>query len=79
MPRTRVSTTVDDQLLRAARDLDAARSDAALIDAALEALLFRHRAVLIDEAYEAYDEHPLDEPDDWGDLESFHEAARRTR
>jgi hypothetical protein len=25
--------------------------------------------------YPAYDEHPLDEPDDWGDLSSFREAA----
>jgi hypothetical protein len=26
-------------------------------------------------AYAAYDEHPLDEPDAWGDLASFREAA----
>ena len=24
--------------------------------------------------YEAYDRYPLDEPDEWGDLASFHEA-----
>lgn len=29
----------------------------------------------IDVAYAAYDEHPLDEADEWGDLESFHTAA----
>lgn len=29
----------------------------------------------IDAAYAAYDEHPLDEADEWGDLESFHTAA----
>jgi hypothetical protein len=79
MARTRVSTTVDEGLLRSARALEPERSDAGLIDAALEALLLRHRTVLIDEAYAAYDEHPLDEPDEWGDLASFHEAARRSR
>ena len=25
----------------------------------------------IDAAYEAYDRHPLDEPDEWGDLAAF--------
>ena len=29
----------------------------------------------IDASYAVYDEHPLDEPDDWGDLASFREAA----
>jgi hypothetical protein len=42
---------------------------------ALQALLARHRASEIDAAYRAYDEHPLDEPDEWGDLASFREAA----
>ena len=50
-------------------------TDAALIDEALEALLLRHRAAEIDECYAAYDEHPLDEPDVWGDLASFRRAA----
>lgn len=65
--------------------LDAARgvrdwpSDAAMIDAALAALVGRHRDAEIDAAYEAYDRHPLDEPDEWGDLESFHAANARHR
>lgn len=42
---------------------------------ALRALLARHRAREIDATYAAYDEHPLDEPDEWGDLQSFREAA----
>lgn len=50
-------------------------TDAALIDEALEALLLRHRAAEIDAGYAAYDEHPLDEPDEWGDLASFRRAA----
>jgi hypothetical protein len=50
-------------------------TDAALIDEALRALLVRHRAAEIDESYAAYDSHPLDEPDEWGDLASFRRAA----
>ena len=53
MTRTRLSTTVDRQLLDSARDLRPGSSDAALID----------------------DEHPLDEPDEWGDLASFRRVA----
>lgn len=50
-------------------------TDAALLDEALGALLARHRAGEVDSSYSAYDEHPLDEPDEWGDLASFREAA----
>ena len=75
MPRTRVSTTVDAGLLEEARRARAGITDAALIDAALEALLARHRAAEIDASYAAYDSHPLDEPDAWGDLASFRRAA----
>lgn len=42
-----------------------------------EALADRHRRSEIDAAYEVYDRHPLDEPDKWGDLASFHAANRR--
>lgn len=75
MPRVRVSTTVDGDLLARARGLRGDTSDAALLDEALAALLARHRAAEIDAAYAAYDKHPLDEPDEWGDLASFREAA----
>jgi len=79
MARSRLSTTVDDELLARARELKAGATDAALIDDALAALLARHRASEIDAAYDsAYDVHPLDEPDDWGDLASFREAAGAT-
>lgn len=47
----------------------------ALVDEALAALLARHRSAEIDASYAAYDEHPLDEPDEWGDLASFRRAA----
>jgi len=75
MARTRISTTVDDSLLRAARAATAAASDSALLDEALAALLARHRRAEVDRGYAAYDEHPLDEPDEWGDLASFRAAA----
>ena len=29
----------------------------------------------IDASYSVYDEHPMEEPDAWGDLASFREAA----
>lgn len=78
MARVRVSTTVDEQLLAKARSLRTNSTDAVLVDEALRALLLRHRAAEIDSAYEAYDEHPINEPDEWGDLESFRTAAAAT-
>jgi len=70
-----VSTTVDADLLAKARQARAGSTDASLLDEALAALLARHRSAEIDAAYRAYDRHPLDEPDEWGDLASFREAA----
>ena len=75
MNRTRLSTTVDTKLLQTARGLRAGSNDAALIDEALAALLAAHRDAEVDASYAAYDAHPLDEPDEWGDLASFREAA----
>ena len=75
MARVRISTTVDEHLLANARRARAGVGDAALIDEALGALLARHRAAQVDAAYAAYDQHPLDEADEWGDLASFREAA----
>jgi hypothetical protein len=75
MARTRISTTVDEHLLATARGARSGLTDAALIDEALAALLARDRAVEIDAAYEAYDRHPLDADDEWGDLASFRTAA----
>jgi len=75
MNRTRLSTTVDAELLEGARSLRSGATDAALIDAALEALLVRHRSAEVNASYAAYDEHPADEADEWGDLASFRQAA----
>ncbi len=70
-----MSTTVDKDLLANARRLCSKRTDAALLDEALQALVARHRSAEIDDAYAVYDQHPLHEPDEWGDLASFREAA----
>jgi hypothetical protein len=75
MARSRVSTTVDEALLANARRLRSGLKDAALLDEALEALVAKHRSTEIDAAYRAYEEHPIDEADEWGDLGSFREAA----
>jgi hypothetical protein len=77
MTRIRLSTTVDATLLARARELRQG-TDAALIDEALSALITHDRAAEIDASYAAYDEHPLDEPDEWGDLASFRRAASAT-
>jgi Arc/MetJ family transcription regulator len=78
MARVRVSTTVDSELLASARRATGGASDSVLIDAALGALLERERAAEIDAAYAAYEAHPPDERDEWGDLASFREAAGRS-
>jgi hypothetical protein len=75
MARARISTTVDEQLLAAARRTRSGLADSALIDEALAALLARNRAVEIDAAYAAYDRVQLDAGDEWGDLASFRAAA----
>ncbi len=75
MARTRLSTTVDADLLDGARRVRSGVTDATLIDEALQALLVRRRAAEVDASYAAYDEHPLDERDEWGDLASFRQAA----
>ena len=37
-------------------------------------LMQQNRKAEIDANYEAYHRHPLDEPDEWGDLASFLDA-----
>jgi hypothetical protein len=78
MARIRVSTTVDEQLLVDARRLLEPVTDSALLDAALRSLLLMHREAEIDASYAAYDRHPMDEPDEWGDLASFRAAVAAT-
>jgi hypothetical protein len=75
MNRIRLSTTVDANLLGSARKARSGITDAALIDEALGALLARHRSAEVDASYAAYDEHPIDEPDEWGELASWRRAA----
>jgi hypothetical protein len=75
MNRIRLSTTVDAELLGSARSLRSGITDAALIDEALAALLARYRSAEVDAGYAAYDEHPVEQPDEWGDLASWRRAA----
>lgn len=75
MPRIRISTTVDEAVLGAARNLGLG-NDAALLDAALAALVAAHRAAEIDASYAVYEQIPLSAPDEWGDLESFLDAVQ---
>ena len=75
MARIRISTTVDESLLENARRLRSNLNDAALLDEALAALAAKHRAAEIDAGYAAYDDRPLEEADEWGDLASFRDAA----
>lgn len=78
MSRIRVSTTVDEALLVEARRVRDGVADSLLLDEALRSLVASHRAAEVDRSYRAYEEHPLDEPDDWGDLASFRSAAGAT-
>jgi antitoxin MazE5 len=75
MTRIRLSTTVDAELLGSARSLRSGVTDAALIDEALGVLLAHYRSAEVDASYAAYDEHPPDEPDEWGDLALWRRAA----
>ena len=75
MNRIRLSTTVDARLLGSARSVRSGITDAALIDEALTALLARYRSAELDASYVAYDEHPAEEPDEWGDLATWRRAA----
>jgi hypothetical protein len=76
MSRTRISTTVDGDLLAAVRERRPAVNDSSLLEEALGALLSELRRSEIDASYrEAYDRVPFDAPDAWGDLASFGAAA----
>jgi hypothetical protein len=75
MARVRISTTVDEGLLSNARRVRSGLADSQLIDEALAALLAQRRAAEIDASYAAYAAHPIEEPDEWGDLASFRAAA----
>lgn len=78
MPKVEVSTTVDADLLARARKVCAGRTDASLLEAALEALLREHPSAGIDAAYlRAYREASVDEPDVWGDVAAFADAAAK--
>ena len=66
---------MDARLLGSARSVRSGITDAALIDEALAALLARYRSAELDASYAAYDKHPVDEPDEWGDMASWRRVA----
>ena len=66
---------MDEHLLTDARRALSGQPDAVVIDTASRSLLLRYRSAELDAEYAAYDAHPLEEPDAWGDLASFREAA----
>lgn len=66
---------MDAELLESARGLGIGSTDAALVDEALRALMVRHRSAEVDASYSAYDRHPVDEPDEWGDLATWRRGA----
>lgn len=66
---------MDRQLLTQARALHTGVTDAALVDEALEAFIAQYRSAEVDVSYTAYDAQPLDERDEWGDLDTFRRAA----
>ena len=59
----------------AARKARTGAPDSALIDEALASLVARNRAAEIDASYATYETKPLSAKDEWGDLDSFREAA----
>jgi Arc/MetJ family transcription regulator len=80
MAKSRLSTTVDTELLASARALCPTCTDASMIEEALRSLLRDDRRAEIERRDRAaYAAHPFDEPDEWGDLASWGAAAGRAR
>jgi Arc/MetJ family transcription regulator len=76
MARVRVSTTVDGDLLSAARRAHGGHTDSSLLEDALRALLAEHDRAAVDACYaDAYARHPLEEADEWGDLATWRTGA----
>lgn len=71
MPKVRISTTVNDVLLKEARSAEPGLNDAALLDRALSALCAEHRASEIDRSYKVFEEIPLKTEDEWGNLKNL--------
>lgn len=77
MTRIRISTTVDSDLLNTARSARGGVNDARLLDEALGLLVAQHQRAEIDAAIaQGYARHPIDEPDEWGNLVEFIDAVR---
>jgi len=73
--KVRLSTTVDEDVLRQARDVAGVGTDASMVERALRALIAQHRETEIDAAYDTYLVLPPDTPDEWGDPVAFNDRA----
>lgn len=72
-----VSTMVDDALLAEARRLLGNVPDAAVLDESMKHLVHHLGDEEIGRKYaRAYAAHPCDEPDAWGDIVSWSDAAK---
>jgi len=77
--QSRINLVVDSELLDEVRRYCGLETDEEVMDAALKAFVVQRRNAEIDEAYAAaYDAHPFDEPDEWGNLISFGQAAEKS-
>jgi hypothetical protein len=76
MTTERIHITVDAELFQKAREQSGLTNDEMILDVALEAILQGPSSAWIDASYSlAYTRFPFDEPDEWGDLQSFSEAV----
>lgn len=75
--KVRLSTTVDEDILRKAREVAGGGTDASMVEQALRALIAQQREVEIDAAYDAYVDLPPDTLDEWGDPADFNARAAR--
>lgn len=50
-------------------------TETGVLDQTVSTVLAREHATEVDASYAAYDKHPADEPDKWGDLASWRRAA----
>lgn len=79
MARTRISTTVDDDLLNQARAINPDHKDSSMVEEALRLLLKRHHDEQIAAQYARAYANGNDAVDEWGDLNEFLDAAVASR
>ena len=71
--------TVDADLMIAARSSLPGSTDSSVVERALRSLLADLRAAEVDQRYRlGYDEHPFEEPDEWGSPAGLLDRAARS-